>query len=188
MIVRGVSNDVSVLVLEDEAELLDAYVKGISAEYDVYPAVSGKEATEHVDDLGAELDVALLDRRLPESSGDDVLEYILSASIDCRTAMVTAVDPTFDIIDMGFDDYVIKPVTPSDLRDVIDRLLTLDEYDEISRQLSEKRVKQSVLAAEKSRAALRDNDEFQLLQEEITELEAKLESIEEAIEDTPLPN
>lgn len=185
---RGVSDDVSVLVLEDETELLDAYVKGLSEAYDVIPAASGDDAIETIDELGDDLDVALLDRRLPDSSGDEVLKHIQSWSIDCRTAMVTAVDPTFDIIDMGFDDYVIKPVTPSDLRSVIERLLVLDEYDEIYRQLSEKRVKQSVLAAEKSRAELRSNDEYRRLSTEIEELEAQLESIETEIEDTPLPH
>lgn len=184
---RG-SDEVTVLVLEDETELLDAYVKGIGLEYDVCAAESGVEAIEHIEERGDELDVALLDRRLPESSGDDVLKYLQTQSIECRTAMVTAVDPTFDIIDMGFDDYVIKPVTPSDLRDVIDRLMTLDEYDETYRRLSEKRVKQSVLAAEKSRAELRTNEEFVRLQEEIATLEAELESIESEIEDTPLPH
>jgi DNA-binding response OmpR family regulator len=186
--VRGVSDDVSVLVLEDEAELLDAYVKGLELEYDVYAAESATDATDRVEQLGDGLDVALLDRRLPESSGDDVLKYIQSASIDCRTAMVTAVDPSLDIIDMGFDDYVIKPVTPSNLRDVIERLLTLDEYDEIYRELSEKRVKQSVLAAELSRAELEHSDEFRQLQSEIEALEADLESIESEIDDTPLPH
>lgn len=185
---RGVSDNVSVLVLEDETKLLEAYVKGIEPEYDVYPAESGAAALEHVEELGDELDVALLDRRLPESSGDDVLRSIQGTSIDCRTAMVTAVDPSFDIIDMGFDDYIIKPVTPSDLRDVIDRLLVLDEYDETYRRLSQKRVKQSVLAAEKSRTELRHSDEYVRLQEEISELESQLASIESEIEDTPLPN
>jgi len=186
--VRGVSDDLSVLVLEDEAELLDAYVEGLGTEYDVCPAATGDAAIERIEELGDDLDIALLDRRLPKSSGDEVLQYIQSASIDCRTAMVTAVDPTFDIIDMGFDDYVIKPVTPSDLQSVIERLAMLDEYDETYQRLSEKRVKQSVLAAEKSRSELRNSDEYQQLCEEIDELQAELESIEAQIQDTPLPH
>lgn len=185
---RGVSDDVSVLVLEDEAELLDAYVTGLSGEYDVYPAASGDAAVRTVDELGDDLDIALLDRRLPESSGDDVLQYIQSRSIDCRTAMVTAVDPTFDIIDMGFDDYVLKPVTPSDLRDLIDQLCALDEYDEIYRRLSQKRVKQSVLAAERSRTQLQSSDEYRRLQADIDELERQLESLEAQIDDGALPH
>jgi DNA-binding NtrC family response regulator len=187
-VVRGVSDDVTVLVLEDETELLDAYVEGLELEYDVHAAESASGATEQIERLGSELDIALLDRRLPERSGDDVLKHIQSSSIDCRTAMVTAVDPSLDIIDMGFDDYVVKPVTPSDLRDVVERLLALEEYDEIYRELSEKRVKRSVLAAELSRAELERSDEFRQLQSEIENLEAELASIESEIDDTPLPH
>ncbi|ACV47934.1 response regulator receiver protein [Halomicrobium mukohataei DSM 12286] len=187
-LVRGVSDDVAVLVLEDETELLDAYVNGLEDEYDVYAAETAATATDHVDGLGDDLDVALLDRRLPERSGDDVLKYIQSAPIDCRTAMVTAVDPSLDIIDMGFDDYVVKPVTPSDLRTVIDRLLKLEAYDDVYQTLSEKRVKRSVLAAELSRTELERSEEFAALQSEIADLEAQLESIESEIDDEALPH
>lgn len=153
----------------------------------MYTAESGAAAIDCVDEMGEDLDIALLDRRLPESSGDEVLNYIQSRSIDCRTAMVTAVGPTFDIIDMGFDDYVIKPMTTSDLRDVIERLLAIDEHDETYQQLSEKRVKRSVLAAEKSRSERRESDEFARLQKDIEALKAELEPIESEIEGTPLP-
>jgi response regulator RpfG family c-di-GMP phosphodiesterase len=153
----------------------------------VYTAESGAAAIDCVGEMGEDLDIALLDRRSPESSGDEVLNYIQSRSIDCRTAMVAAVDPTFDIIDMGFDDYVIKPMTTSDLRDVIERLLAIDEHDETYQQLSEKRVKRSVLAAEKSRSERRESDELARLQKDIEALKAELESIESEIEGTPLP-
>lgn len=185
---RGASDDVTVLVLEDEAELLDAYVKGLAVEYDVHAAESASGAIDQVERLDGDLDIALLDRRLPERSGDDVLKHIQSSAIDCRTAMVTAVDPSLDIIDMGFDDYVVKPVTPSDLRDVVERLLALEEYDEIYRELSEKRVKRSVLAAELSPAELARSDGFRQLQSEIEDPEAELESIESEIDDTLLPH
>jgi hypothetical protein len=66
-------------------------------------------------------------------------------------------------------------------------LLAIDEHDETYQQLSEKRVKRSVLAAEKSRSERRESDEFARLQKDIEAIKAELESIESEIEGTPLP-
>lgn len=174
-----------VLVVEDDRELLELNARRLQGEYEVLTAADGEAALETMTDA---VDIVVLDRRMPGLSGDELLAAIRRKGYDCHVTMLTGVDPDYDIIDMGFDDYIIKPVTPSDLRDVIERLLILDEYDETYQRLSEKRVKQSVLAAEKSRTELRHNEEFARLQEEITELERELESIESEIEETPLPH
>ncbi|PSP84240.1 hypothetical protein BRC96_05765 [Halobacteriales archaeon QS_6_64_34] len=45
------------------------------------------------------------------------------------------------------DDYLVKPVTTKRLRDTVDGLLALADYDATYRTLSQKRVEKSVLAA-----------------------------------------
>jgi len=57
------------------------------------------------------VDVVLLDRMMPGMSGQEVLAAIRERGLDCRVAMVTAVDADFDVIEMGFDEYLGKPRT-----------------------------------------------------------------------------
>ena len=56
--------------------------------------------------------------------------------------MATLVDRLMDC----HDDYLVKPVTTKRLRDTVDGLLALADYDATYRTLSQKRVEKSVLA------------------------------------------
>jgi DNA-binding response OmpR family regulator len=96
--------------------------------------------------------------------------------------MVTAVDPDFDVIEMGFDDYLTKPVRPDDLRSTVDRLLALDAYEEKYQELSSKIVKRNILQVEKSETELAQNDRFAQLQARIEQLERELEEMQSEAE------
>jgi DNA-binding response OmpR family regulator len=162
----------TVLVVDDEQRAADTYANVLASEYDTRTAYSGEEA---VDLAGtADFDVVLLDRRMPELTGDDVLAAIQQRASDCRVAMVTAVNPDFDIVELGIDDYIVKPVGREKLHETVDRLLALDAYDERQRELSSLKVKRNVLELEKSNAELADSDEFARLERRIAELEAEL--------------
>ncbi|QLG29928.1 response regulator transcription factor (plasmid) [Halorarum halophilum] len=108
-----------ILVVEDEPDVADTYDRWLQ-EYEVHRAETGEEALAQLDET---VDVVLLDRMLPGMSGAEVLTEIRSRSIDCRVAMVTAVDPGFDIIEMGFDEYITKPPDREELRETVARLL-----------------------------------------------------------------
>lgn len=110
----------TVLVVDDEADALDAYAFWLADSYRVLTAESGDEALERIDDV----DVVLLDRRMPDRSDDEVLEAIREQGFDCRVVMVTAVDPDFDIVDLGFGTYLTKPIDEDDLDATGERLLT----------------------------------------------------------------
>lgn len=166
--------DATVLVVEDETELADLYVDYLQGSYDVDVAYGGREALEM---LGPEYDVVLLDRRMPVVSGNEVLATIENRDIDCRIAMVTAVNPDFDIIDLGVDDYLVKPVTREEMRDTVERLLKLREYDERTRELTRKRLKRNLLEVEKHRVELEQSEEFTRLTREIGRLEREVETI-----------
>ena len=118
--------DPLVLVVEDEPDLADLYATWLSESYRVRTAYGGHEAIEK---LGSEVDVMLLDRRMPDLPGDEVLEVVRDRGLDCRVAMVTAVEPDFDIVAMGFDDYLVKPVSREDLQETVSNLVVRNEYD-----------------------------------------------------------
>jgi DNA-binding response OmpR family regulator len=169
-----------VLIVEDEPDLADLYATWLGADYRVRTAYGGREALELLDE---EVDVILLDRRMPDLSGDEVLETVRERTVGCRVAMVTAVEPDFDIIAMGFDDYLVKPVSREELDETVEKLLLRNEYDEGIRELFSLASKKALLESEKGPAALENNEEYAQLSERLetlrTNLDRKLQEIGE---------
>lgn len=161
-----------VLVVEDEPDLADLYATWLSDTYRVRVAHGGNEALDEMDEA---VDVVLLDRRMPERTGDEVLESIREGGFDCRVAMVTAADPDFDVLAMGFDDYLVKPITRETLQEAVSNLLLRDEYDEGVRELFALASKKALLETEKSPATLESSEEYQQLATDIERLREDLD-------------
>jgi DNA-binding response OmpR family regulator len=159
----------TVLLVDDEEDIVDVYALAFDDDYAVRRAYDGEEALQKVGNA----DVVLLDRRMPGLSGREVLAEIRSRGIDVRVAMVTAVDPGFDITEMAFDAYLTKPVSDDDLRETVDELLTLSAYDEQVRDRFAVARKLAVLEAEKSERELAASSEYQSLTERAAELDAR---------------
>ena len=168
------SDQPTILVVEDEQALIELYVRWLEDEYDVRTAEGGEEALEEFDDS---VGVVLLDRLMPGMSGDEVLEDVRERSADCKVAMVTAVEPDFDVITMGFDDYLIKPVERETLLETIERLLSRSAYAELEQELYALVSKQAVIESSKSEEELADNEEF-------VELESRIEALRAELDDT----
>jgi len=162
----------TVLVVDDEPDVADAYAAQLESEYIVSTAYGGEEALDRLD---ASIDVVLLDRRMPDVSGDEVLEKIRDRGLDCRVAMVTAVDPDFDIIEMPFDEYVIKPVSREELFETIERLLTCSEYENQLQEYYALTAKHATLASNKPETALTSSEQFQQLEARMDELRDSLD-------------
>jgi CheY-like chemotaxis protein len=158
----GVSSRATVLVVDDEQEVADVYALQLENDYDVRVAYGGEAALEAIDD---DVDVVLLDRRMPDLSGDEVLDRIRERGIDCRVVMTTAVNPDFDIVEMPFDDYLCKPIDGTVLRDAIDQQLAAADYDASIEEYYSVTSKLALLETEKSAQALKDSDEYQQLKE-----------------------
>ncbi|MFB6164107.1 MAG: HalX domain-containing protein [Haloarculaceae archaeon] len=172
--------ETTILIVDDESAVADVYAAHLEDEYDVRIAYGGAEAVEKLD---ADVDAVLLDRRMPGMSGDEVLEHIRNSEYDCRVAMVTAVDPDFDILDMGFDDYVVKPVSRDDLYATVDRLLTYTDYDDTFQEYFSLVSKRAALETSKSQSALETSEEYQELTDRIERLEADLDDATMGLED-----
>lgn len=168
----------TVLVVEDKEELAETFAAWLEPEYEVRTALTGREALEYADEA---VDVVLLDRRLPDIDGREVLEKLRETGIDCRVCMVTAVQPDFDILDMGFDEYTVKPVFQDDLLDIVDSLLTRATYDSQMRELYSVASKLSMLEVNKSEAELAASDEYAALQEHFDDLRREVDSTRAAL-------
>ncbi|MEA5387404.1 response regulator [Haloarculaceae archaeon H-GB11] len=168
------TGNATVLVVDDEVHLADLYADYLDGEHEVRTAYGGDEALDALDE---DVDVVLLDRRMPVTSGNEVLAAIEERGLECQVAMVTAVDPDFDVLDMGCDDYLVKPVERDDLLRTIDRLLKISTYTDRYRELTAKKLKRNILEVEKSRVELRENEQFQTLRSDIERLKADIEDI-----------
>jgi len=173
-----------VLVVEDEPDLADLYAAWLGDDYRVRTAYRGHEALDVLDDVDGTVDAILLDRRMPGLSGDEVLAAVRERGVDCRVAMVTAVEPDFDILEMGFDDYLVKPVASDTLRETVEGLLQRGEYDTGVQDLFALTSKKAMLEAEKSASELADNEEYQALTNEIETLRADVDDSLEAVTET----
>ncbi|WP_231184582.1 response regulator [Haladaptatus sp. DYF46] len=177
-------SDHRILVVDDEQPIADLFARWLEDEYDVRIAYSGAEALASLDDS---LDVVLLDRDMPETSGDDVLETIRSRGIDCRVGMVTAVEPSFDVLALGYDTYVVKPVTePSELHDVVKSLLRRSTYSTDVRRLLALSSKQAALQTRIGQSELENHEEYQALISEIRSLKRSLSTTVDRMDDAEL--
>ena len=180
------SDRATVLLVDDEEEVADVYALRLQTAYDTRVAYGGEDALETID---VDVDVVLLDRRMPDLSGDEVLAKIREKGYDCRVIMLTAVDPGLDILEMGFDDYLCKPVEKEDLVSAIDQQLKIQEHDEQLSEYFEVTSKLALLESELPPQELEDNDQLARLRDRADELEAEMsdlldefDSLEEAFQ------
>ena len=103
-----------VLVVDDEEEVAEVFSLWLRDVYETRVATGGEAALEAVDGV----DLVLLDRRMPDLSGDETLARMRERGYDGPVAMVTAVDPDFDIVEMAFDDYLVKPISKEELQEI----------------------------------------------------------------------
>ena len=160
-----------VLIVEDEPDVAETYRLWLDGEYVVRMAHSGDEGLEKLDES---VDVVLLDRMMPGLSGDEVLGRIRDRKLNCRVAMVTAVEPDFDILEMGFDAYLCKPIKSGQLLGTVETLLDRSEYDDLLQEYYSLVEKQATLEAAKGNAELADNEEYAAVQDRIDELQSGL--------------
>ena len=161
-----------VLIVEDEPDLADLYAAWLGEHCAVETAYDGSRGLEAIDES---IDIVLLDRRMPELSGDRMLDTIRERELDCRVAMVTAVEPDFDIVGMGFDDYLVKPVSREDLLSTVDQLLLRSQYDEMLQEFFALASKKALLDAEKSAVELRTSEEYARLEDRLAVLRAEVD-------------
>lgn len=158
-------------------DVAETYQRWLSGRYDTIVATSGAEALEVLDD---DVDVVLLDRMMSSISGDEVLSTIRAKNIDCRVAMVTAVDPDLDVIEMGFDEYVVKPPDRDQLIETIERLLDRADLDDNLQQYYSLLSRRIALQQQKSEDELMESTEYRDLLERI---EMAHEAVDEQIGD-----
>lgn len=117
--------DVRVLVVDDETDLAELTAIWVREKW---PCEITTSAPKALDILHEGFDLALLDRRLPGMSGDELLLEIRDSLADLQVIMVSSVDPDLVIIEMPFDNYLPKPIDQNGLQGAIEKLLVRRTY------------------------------------------------------------
>lgn len=115
----------NIVVIEDHPPVLKLLSTLCAAEgHEVMAFDNGRAGLQAIQELAP--DVALVDRRLGEMDGLDVVREARAASPLTRFVMVSACTDTRDIVTAirrGACDYVTKPFEPVEIQDALSRAL-----------------------------------------------------------------
>ena len=113
-----------VLIVEDEPALRLSYERAFQPRYDLMFASTGAEAlillAEH------KPDVAVLDMRLPDTDGVELLRTIRMSQPKLPVIITTAymsIEPQLKVLDLPHSGYIVKPFRLDELGARIDALL-----------------------------------------------------------------
>lgn len=116
------------LLVEDESQLLEAYVKGLKQEgYAIDTAANGEDAVE-LCSINT-YDLIVLDLNLPKLNGIDVLKEVRALNKAVKIIIVSAnrsIDQRIEGLDLGANDYLTKPFDFLELKARIRALLRRD--------------------------------------------------------------
>ncbi|MBN1808896.1 MAG: sigma-54-dependent Fis family transcriptional regulator [Planctomycetes bacterium] len=108
---------VTVLVVDDDRDFRDLVCKDLRARgYEVLTAGDGAEALKRMD--GTSVDVVLLDYRLPDGDGIEVLKKLRSMYAGADVVMVTShgsIPLAVEAMKLGATEYITKPLLPDEL-------------------------------------------------------------------------
>lgn len=112
-----------ILVVEDEADLLDSLMEGLrDADYAVDGALDGEDGAFKAENT--DYDAIVLDYMLPKKNGGEILKGLRKIK-NTPVLMLTARDAVkhrVEALDSGADDYLVKPF---DLEELLARLRAL---------------------------------------------------------------
>lgn len=170
----------TVLAVDDDPDILGLISSFLSDEFSVMLAADGETAIR----LAGQADVMLLDRKMPGMTGREVLQKLRENDNDIPVAMVTGVEPDFDIVDMGFDDYLVKPFRQGELRATVRNLIKSVEYDNVVREYFSLVSKLATLETEKTEDELANSDEYSHLKDHLEEVKTDArDALNESIDD-----
>ncbi len=127
----------NILVADDEKSIRLTVSQALASQgYDVVTATDGKMALEKI--TASPVDLLLLDIQMPGMDGIEVLQSAIAQQPSLKVVMISAhgsVDNAVEAMKLGAVDYLQKPFTPSELRELVTRVLNrepvaTDAYDD----------------------------------------------------------
>ena len=168
------SEQTKILIVDDDPDTRDIIRLSLDSEsYRITEAKTGVEALEKV--ITHEPDIIVLDVMLPEKSGMDVCRILKESIVTAHVPviMLTAKQTTDDKVEglnIGADDYLVKPFNPLELEARINALLRKMRRDLYANPLThlpgnvpiEKEIQRAIENKEKFAALFVDLDNFKV--------------------------
>lgn len=145
-------NTLSILAVDDEpgmlsgiARTLEPYVVDVpdvdtTVAFEIQTAPSGEAALERI--AAGAPDIMLLDYKLPDMNGLDVLHHITKQGAETLTIMITAyasIETAITATKQGAYDFLPKPFTPADLRHAVRKAVSRIMLTRRTRELEEEK-------------------------------------------------
>lgn len=112
-------SDPTVLFVDDEAPILEIYEAKYATAFDVRTAQSGREALQKID---KRVDFAFVDRRMPDSSGENVVRELRNRGYELPVAFLSAINPQSDP-GVEYAAYLTKPTDRQEIQATVARCL-----------------------------------------------------------------
>ena len=115
----------NVLCIDDEESPRESLRYILKDRYSVVTAAGGRSGLEALREQGP-FDAVLLDMKMPDMTGLEVLEQIMKSSPSPPVVMVTAImdpKPAIQAMKMGAADYLSKPFDVEEIRLVVERVI-----------------------------------------------------------------
>jgi DNA-binding response OmpR family regulator len=111
----------NVLLVDDDKSILRILTRILQKQgYNVHIAETGREAEEMISSQS--YDLALIDVKLPDTDGIDLLQKIKATRPNMIRIILTgfaSMDNGIRALDAGADSYLVKPVEPTELLKIL---------------------------------------------------------------------
>jgi DNA-binding HxlR family transcriptional regulator/DNA-binding response OmpR family regulator len=121
-----------VLVVDDDPRQVELLSSWLSAEYDVVTATDGRTTREVLDES---IDVAILDRHLPDTTGEKVVENARQAGISPPTGFLSSADVSVSATELPADLLLSKPATRERVLEAVNTLYRMNELSTLGRKV-----------------------------------------------------
>lgn len=142
-------DNAKILLVDDDAQMLEVLTFQLQSQYDVTTAISGQKALQLTEDEGP-FAVIICDMQMPEMNGVEVLELMQKTSPDTTRVMLTVAadqQTAIDAINTGnVFRFLNKPCTKKDLIRGVDDAMKQHQLATTERRLLEKT---KIIAAQK---------------------------------------
>ncbi|MBU1954421.1 MAG: response regulator [Candidatus Margulisbacteria bacterium] len=138
-----------ILIVEDEADMRDNLIDLLGKQYDIITSDSGKDALRKYEANQNGIDIALVDIRLPDISGVEVLHKMKNISLRPDVIMVTALkdlELAINAMKEGAYDYITKPFFAEDILSTIERATEKEDYLRKLREINLRMEKEKIFA------------------------------------------
>jgi DNA-binding NtrC family response regulator len=120
-----------ILIVDDEKNIRLTMTQTLQTlGYEISAAVDGQDALKILTEQ--EFDLLLLDLRMPGLDGVEVLRRVVRLRPDIRVIIVSAhgtVENAVEVIKLGAVDFIQKPFSPQELRQIVAEVLDRDQLE-----------------------------------------------------------